>query len=202
MTGDNMENRIRIFAFAGSLRRSSFNKILMRTASELCPEGATMETFDLEGIPLFNQEYESHPPARVAEFKNGILGTDALLIATPEYNFGIPGVLKNALDWASRPYAENVFADKPVAIMGASTGQMGTSRAQYQLRQCCVYLNMHPVNKPEVTVPYFQEKIDNEGKIRDEFTLSKIRQLMSALVEWTRKLQCCKADEDEEELHH
>ena len=117
-----MEKMINILGFAGSLRKGSYNKALLGVALELVPKDAAMETFDLEGIPPFNQDMENQPSQRVKEFKTRIRAADAVLIATPEYNYSIPGVLKNAIDWASRPYGDNAFEGKPAAVMGASIG--------------------------------------------------------------------------------
>ena len=159
-----MENIINILGFAGSLRKGSYNRSLLRAAPELVPKGANIEIFDLEGIPPFNQDFENQPPEKVKEFKAKIRAADAILIATPEYNYSIPGVLKNAIDCASRPYGDNAWEGKPVAIMGASPGMLGTARAQYHLRQTFVFLNMCPLNRPEVMVPYANEKIDAAAK--------------------------------------
>ena len=156
---------------------------------ELCPENAKLEIFDLEGIPPFNQDFENQPPEKVRNFKEKIRAADAILIATPEYNYSIPGVLKNAIDWASRPYTDNAFEDKPVAVMSASTGMLGGSRAQYHLRQTFVFLSMYPINYPEVIVSFAQEKIDKDGKLTDEKTREKIRELLESLIAWTIKLK-------------
>lgn len=181
--------KIKIFAFAGSLRKDSYNKALLRAAAELLPENTELEIFDLEGIPLFNQDNESQPLAKVKEFKAKIKAADAILIATPEYNYSIPGVLKNAIDCASRPYGDNSFDDKPLAIMGASIGNIATARAQYHLRQSCVFLNMHPLNKPEVMVGVVQQKMDNSGKIVDEKTREMIKSMLVNLVNSTKQLK-------------
>lgn len=154
-----MYRPITILGFAGSLRKNSYNKALLRAAVDLVPKDATLEVFDIEGIPPFNQELETRMPEKVKEFKAKIKTADAILIATPEYNYSIPGVLKNAIDWASRPYGDNSFEGKPVAIMGASSGRIGTARAQYHLRQVCVFLNMYPINRPEVFVTFTHEKL-------------------------------------------
>jgi chromate reductase len=143
-----MTKRISILGFAGSLRKASFNRALLSAAVELAPEDAALEIFDLEGIPPFSQDLETVPTERVKEFKSKIRSADAILIATPEYNYSVPGVLKNAFDWASRPPKDNAFDGKPVALMGASTGMLGTARAQYHLRQTFVILNAHPLNRP------------------------------------------------------
>jgi len=183
-----MEKVFKILGFAGSLRRASYNKALLRAAYELAPEGIELEIFDLEGIPPFNQDLEQHQPERVKEFKAKLREADAILIATPEYNYSIPGVLKNAIDCASRPYGDNVFAQKPVAIMGASPGMIGTARAQYHLRQCFVFLGCFALNQPEVMVSFAQEKFDKDGRVTDQKTRELIRQLLESLVAWTRRL--------------
>ncbi len=184
-----MEKKVHILGFAGSLRKNSFNRSILRAALELVPEDGKLEIFDLEGIPPFNQDLESQPPEKVKEFKAKIGTADAILIATPEYNYSIPGVLKNAIDWASRPFGDNAFEGKPVAVMGASPGMTGTARSQYHLRQTFVFLDMHPLNRPEVMVPFAHEKIDKEGKVTDPKTTEKIRELLESLVTWTRRLK-------------
>src|SRR4030066_946562 len=182
-----MNKPVNILGFAGSLRKNSYNKALLRAAMELLPTDAKLEIFDLEGIPPFNQDFETQMPERVREFKAKIRAADAILIATPEYNYSIPGVLKNAIDWASRPYGDNAFDGKPAAVMGASIGMGGTMRAQYHLRQCFVFLNMHPLNQPEVMVPFAHEKLDQSGRGTDQKTREKIRELLENLVIWTRR---------------
>jgi chromate reductase len=184
-----MDELIKILGFAGSLRRHSLNKALLQAAVRLAPKNVIIETFDLEGIPPFNQDLETQPPQKVKEFTAKIKEADAILIATPEYNYSIPGVLKNAIDWASRPYTDNAFDGKPVAMMGASTGMLGTARAQYHLRQSFVLLNMHPTNRPEVFVPYAQEKFDENGNLKDEKTQQQIAKLIENLVAWTIRLR-------------
>lgn len=180
---------VNVLAFAGSLRKGSFNKALIRAAVELAPENVAIEVFDLEGILPFNQEQESNPPPKVAEFKDKIRKADALLIATPEYNYSVPGVLKNALDWASRPRADTPLEGKPVAIMSASVGRFGGARAQYILRQTFIFLDMKPVNKPEVMLSDAAHNVDTNGKITNEQTRQLIRQLLEALAAWTMKLK-------------
>ena len=139
-----MNRQIMILGFAGSLRKGSYNKAILRAALELSPEDAKNEIFDLEGIPPYNMDLENRMPERVKEFKAKIRAADAILIATPEHNYSVPGVLKNAIDWASRPYGDNSFEGKPVGIMSASTGMLGGARAQYHLRQMFVFLDMYP----------------------------------------------------------
>jgi chromate reductase len=178
-----------VFGFAGSLRKDSYNKALLRAAAELVPESARLEVFDLEGIPPFNQDLENNMPENVRGFKAKIRAADALLIVTPEHNYSVPGVLKNAIDWASRPYDDNSFEGKPVAIMSASPGMLGGVRAQHHLRQVLVSLNMHAINRPEVIVASVDEKIDEKGNLTDEKTRKKIRQLLQKLVDWTNQLK-------------
>jgi len=182
-----MDKKIRILGFAGSLRKQSYNRALLSAAHEMVPENATLEIFDLEGIPPFNQDLENEPPEKVKDFKARIRAADAILIVTPEYNYSIPGVLKNAVDWASRPYGDNAFEGKPVAVMGASIGMLGTARAQYDLRRSFVFLNMYPMNQPEVMVPFAQDKIDRNGRVTDEKTRQKIRELLEGLVGWAKR---------------
>ncbi len=184
-----MEQKIRILGFVGSLRKGSYNKALMRAAVELTPENAQIEVFDLALIPLFNQDLEKDPPQIVKDFKAKIRAADAILIATPEYNYSIPGMLKNAIDAASRPYPDNSFYGKPVAVMSASTGKLGGARAQYHLRQTFVFLNMHPINHPEVILAHAEDNVDENGKLTNQVTRDLIRELLTELVRWTKKLQ-------------
>lgn len=184
-----MNNSVSILGFAGSLRKSSYNKALVWAAGELIPKDVKLDVFDIDGIPPFNQDFETRMPEKVKEFKARIEAADALLIATPEYNFSIPGVLKNAIDWASRPYGDNSFEGKPVAVMSASMGMFGGARAQYHLRQIFVSLNMYPINRPEVIVALAPQKIDENGTVTDEITRKFMRELLENLVTWTRKLR-------------
>lgn len=184
-----MKNLINILGIPGSLRRASYNRAALRAAEQLVPEGARIEVFELEGIPPFNQDEESHPPVRVSLLKARIRAADAILFVTPEYNYSVPGVLKNAIDWASRPYGDNAWEGKPVAVMGASVGASGTARAQYHLRQSFVFLNMHPMNQPEVMISNAAQHFDEHGNLTDEVTRDHIRKLLDRLVLWTRQLE-------------
>ena len=184
-----MEQTVKILGFVGSLRKGSYNKALMRAAIELKPKDAIIEVFNLEGIPPFNQDLERQPPQVVKEFKTKIRKADALLIASPEYNYSVPGVLKNAIDWASRPYGDNTFEGKPVAVMSASVGSLGGARAPYHLRQSLISLNMHPLNRPEVMMPFAQDNVDANGNVTNEQTRQLIQELLETLVQWTRKLE-------------
>lgn len=179
---------IRILGIAGSLRRESYNRAALRAATKLAPEGAVLETFDLDGIPGFNQDDEQNPSQKVVDLKRQIRAADAILFVTPEYNYSVPGLLKNAIDWASRPYGDSAWNGKPVAIMGASLGALGTARAQYHLRQIFVFLNMFPINRPEVMIMNAAARFDEKGNLTDQTTEGLIRQLLQSLVEWTRQL--------------
>ena len=188
-SGEIMAKQLKILGFVGSLRKGSYNRALMHAAQELLPENVELEVFEIAEIPPFNQDLELQPPQVVREFKAKIRNADALLIASPEYNYSVPGVLKNAIDWASRPFAENPFDDKPVAIISASVGKLGGARMQYHLRQTFVYLNMHPLNRPEFMLSKAKDHFDNQGKLVDEEARQRLKQLLEALVQWTWKLK-------------
>ncbi|MBI2852928.1 MAG: NAD(P)H-dependent oxidoreductase [Chloroflexi bacterium] len=182
-------SEITILGFAGSLRKGSYNKAILRAAGEVLPPNTRLEIFDLEGIPLFDQDLEMTPPQRVAEFKSKIRAADAILIATPEYNYSVSGVLKNAIDCASRPYGDSAFDGKPVAIMSASIGMLGGARAQYHLRQCFIFLNMTPVTRPEVFVGQADKKVDENGRFTDEVGRKLIKELVENLVKLTVRMK-------------
>lgn len=180
---------VKILGFAGSLRAKSFNKMLLREAKNRLPERTELEIFDLEGIPPFNQDSERNPPQVVSAFKDKIEAADAILISTPEYNYSVPGVLKNAIDWASRPYDDNSFEGKPAALMSASTGRIGGARAQYHLRQSFVYLNVYAVNRPEVIVTFAPEKFDDSGNLKDPVTKDLQEELLQNLIRYARVIK-------------
>ena len=184
-----MADKLKILGIAGSLRKGSFNRAALRAAQQLAPEGIEIEVFELDGIPGFSEDIEREPPEKVVELKEKIRAADAILFVTPEYNYSIPGVLKNAIDWASRPYGDSAWNDKPVAIMGASVGALGTARAQYHLRQVFVFLNMHAVNQPEVMISNASQRFDEQGNLTDEKTKELIGQLLQKLAAWTRQLR-------------
>ncbi|RJQ77898.1 MAG: NADPH-dependent oxidoreductase [Desulfobacteraceae bacterium] len=180
---------VNILGIAGSLRKNSYNRAALRAARSLRPNDARLEIFELDGIPGYNQDEEQDPPAKIVELKTRVRAADAILFVTPEYNYSISGVLKNAIDWASRPYGDNAWDGKPVAIMGASIGMLGSARAQYHLRQCCVYLNMYPLNHPEVMIPYAAEQFDAGGNLVNDKSRDLIAQLLESLVHWTRRFK-------------
>ena len=178
-----------ILGIAGSLRRASYNRAALRAAQSLAADGVRLEICELDGIPLFNQDLEREPPAAVVELKRRVRAADAILFATPEYNHSMPGVLKNAIDWASRPYGDSAWAGKPVAVIGASSGVAGTVRAQAHLRQIFVTLDMPAVNQPQVLIANAAQKFDAEGNLTDDTARELIGQLLQNIVAWTRKLQ-------------
>jgi chromate reductase, NAD(P)H dehydrogenase (quinone) len=184
-----MEQKIRIIGICGSLRKGSYNRMALNTAKQYAPENVTFEIVEIGDLPHFNQDLEANPPESVNIFREKIKTADAILIATPEYNYSITSVLKNAIEWASRPYGVASMNQKPVAIMGASNGMMGTGRAQYHLRQILVQTDSYVVNRPEVMIPFAQDKFDPEGKLNDSKTGEKIKELVEALVVWTIRLR-------------
>jgi len=183
-----MAENLKILGISGSLRKGSYNSGALRAAVELCPDGAEIEVFDIAPIPPFNQDEDQDPPAIIREFKEKILAADAIVFATPEYNYSIPGVLKNAIDWASRPYGQSAWEGKPAAIMGASIGGIATARAQYDLRKMMVFLNMFPINRPEVMIGNCSDRYDEQGKLIDEPTRAIIKEMLEKLIAWTKKI--------------
>ena len=184
-----MADKIKIIGFSGSLRAGSFNTFALKAAQELALEGVEIEIYDISGFPPFNQDADANPPQMVADLKAAIRAADAVIFSSPEYNYSVPGHLKNVIDWASRPYGDSAWDGKPALIMGASIGAIGTARMQYHLRQIMVFLNMHPLNKPEVMIGTAQDKFDADGNLTDESTREHIRKAVEALAEWTRRLR-------------
>jgi chromate reductase len=180
-----------VCGIAGSLRRASYNRALLRAAQELAPEGMEIRIFDGIGdLPLYDEDVEAQgDPAPVQALKRAIGEADALLIATPEYNHGVPGVLKNAIDWASRPPRGSVLAGKPAAIFGASPGVTGTARAQTQLRGSFVFTQTPALLQPEILVYRAHEKFDADGNLTDAKTREFIGLFLRHLADWTRTLQ-------------
>lgn len=180
---------VRILGIAGSLRQGSYNRAALRAAQELAPDGMQIDSFDIGAIPLYNEDLraQGYPPP-VADLRQRIKAADGLLIVTPEYNYSIPGVLKNAIDWASRP-PEQPFDGKPVAVMGASIGAMGSSRAQYHLRQCCVFLNALVMNRPEVMIAAAGSRFDADGALTDQPTRDFLAAYLAAFQAWVLRMR-------------
>lgn len=175
-------DRIEILGIVGSLRKDSYNRLALRAAQELLPGEVALNLIELHGIPIYDQDTEMAMPASVLEFKRRILAADAILFATPEYNYSVAGVLKNAIDWASRPYGESAWEGKPAAVIGASPGNMGTARAQYHLRQILVSLNMPVVQQPEVMICNAEKWFDQDGRLTNEIPRQFLKKLLAALV--------------------
>jgi chromate reductase len=187
-----MPDRLRIFAFAGSLRKYSYNRGLIQAAAELAPDTLEFDIFDLNLLPLYNADVEAQgTPDSVQEFKQRMLVSDALLIATPEYNYSITGALKNAIDWASRRMSPSIPAPltgKPAAIMGAG-GRFGTVRAQQHLRYILLHNDVKVLNKPELMLPRASELFDDQGRLADQAARDQVRDLALALEKWIRLLR-------------
>lgn len=182
-----MADRINVLSFAGSLRQGSYNKLALRAAIELAPADMAIEVFDIAPIPLYDEDVKQRGfPPPVQDLREKIRAADALLIVTPEYNFSISGVLKNAIDWVSRP-PDQPFDGKPIAIMGASPGRTGTARAQLHLRQVLAPLNGLVLNRPGVLIADAPRMFDDQGRLTDPPTRDLVRQLMEALADWTRR---------------
>jgi chromate reductase len=179
---------ISILGICGSLRQGSYNTAALRIAAAQKPADVTVTIADISQIPPYNEDVRQlgFPPS-VETLRRQIKEADALLFACPEYNYSMSGVLKNAIDWASRP-PDQPFAGKACAIIGAAAGMAGSARAQYDLRRSCVFLDMHPINKPEVLIGQAQTKFDAEGNLNDEVARNLLRDMMANLAAWARQL--------------
>lgn len=179
-----------ILGIPGSLRKDSYNRSLLRAAQEMAPEGMNIETCDLIDIPSYNGDVEAQGfPEPVVRFKEAIKKADGILIATPEYNYSVPGVLKNAIDWASRPTQDTPLHRKPAAIMGATIGSGGTIRAQLNLRQSFVFTQTLAMLQPELLVSKAQDKFDAQGRLTDETTKKYLVSFLEAFQKWVDRLQ-------------
>lgn len=176
-----------IIGLSGSLRKASYNTALLRAAVDLLPQGMTLEIYDLSSLPMFNHDFEKPFPEAVVAFREKLAQADALLIATPEYNSSITGALKNALDWASRP-PQPPLQGKPAAIIGASTGNFGSLRAQLHLRQLLTHIGALTLGKPEVLVARAEKAFDADGRLVDEAARGFLKDLLVALAGWIQRL--------------
>lgn len=184
---------VHVLAFSGSLRKNSLNTRLLHIAAGMLPDNMTLEIFDLSPIPMYNEDVRQQGyPEAVAEFRSKIRQADALLIASPEYNYSITGVLKNAIDWASRPELDSTpmpLSGKPFGIVGVG-GRFGTARGQLHLRQIASALNMQALNKPEVLISNFpQPAFDQEGNLVDQMSIKLLSDLLVGLRNWTLQLK-------------
>ena len=177
-----------IVGIAGSLRQGSFNRALLRAATELAPASLLITVHDLLAIPLYNADVEARGvPAAVDELRRAVRAADGVLIATPEYNHGVPGVLKNTVDWLSRPPEASALRGKPAAIMGASPGMVGTARGQSQLRQAFEFTDTHAMNQPEILVARAHEKFDQNGALTDQATRAFLAKFLAAFATWVAR---------------
>jgi chromate reductase, NAD(P)H dehydrogenase (quinone) len=181
--------RIKILGISGSGRRASYNTALLEEAKKLVPEHTVLEIHDVSKFPLYNQDLEKTMPPSVKEFKHKIREADSILFASPEHNYTVTAVLKNAIEWGNRPPGDASWNEKPAAILSASSGPRGGARAQLHLRQILVDLNMHPINRPLLLVANADEKFDSNMKLTDQQIIETLRTLLARLVEWTLKLQ-------------
>src|SRR5438309_5898415 len=188
---DSMEklSKVAILGISGSGRKGSYNSALLEAAKQLHPPDATLEVVDVSKLPLYNQDLEHEMPEEVKELKKKIRSADAILIATPEHNYSIPAVLKNAIEWGNRPPRDASWSGKPAAIISASSSLRGGARAQLHLRQIMIDLNMYPINRPQLLVANAKDKFNEDLQLSDEETLQILRDVLSSLAEWTRKLQ-------------
>ena len=186
-----MDNKeFRILALAGSLRQGSYNRGLLHAAGELAPDWVKVQFFDIGTLPFFNEDLEAAgDPEAVRHFKEAIIRANAILIATPEYNGAVPGVLANAIDWASRPTGRSVLRNKPVAVMGAVLGKSGSANAQAALRGVLSRVGAVVVPDPQVLVPHASKLFDEQVNLRDEDTREEVRQLVEAVAHWCRRVQ-------------
>jgi len=180
---------MKILGLSGSIRKASFNTAALRAAQELVPAGSSLTIARIDDLPHYDDDVRvAGYPEPVQRLRAEIAAADAVVFATPEYNYSISGVLKNAIDWASRA-PDQPFNEKPVAIMGCSMGLLGTARAQYQLRQMLVFLNAFPINKPEVMIGQAQTKFDAEGHLTDAPTREFIAKMLESLVDWAARIK-------------
>jgi len=176
---------LRVIGIAGSLRSASFNRALLSAARDLAPPELIIEVRELKDLPLFNEDLESNGlPVAVTELRRAVRSSDGLLLVTPEYNHGVPGVLKNAVDWLSQPLRHSALEGKPTALMGASTGLAGTARSQSQLRQAFVLTNSPVMQQPEVLVARAHEKFDVMGRLTDQPTQEFVCAFLTRLAQW------------------
>lgn len=180
---------VKILGISGSSRKRSFNTALLEATKEFLPDGVSLEIFDVSVFPIYNQDWDADPPEKVVEFKQKVRAADAILIATPEHNYSVSALLKNAIEWGNRPDDDNSWDGKPAAIMSASSALRGGARAQLHLRQIMVDLNMYPINQPQVYVARASQAFDSELRLTDEQVRKNLQGLVRALVDWAIRLR-------------
>jgi chromate reductase len=185
-----MAQSLDVLAICGSLRKGSFNRMAMNLAMSTAPDGMRFTEGAIGDIPLYNEDVRlAGEPQAVTRLKRQVGAADAILFVTPEYNYGMPGVLKNAIDWVSRPPEQSPFDGKPAAMLGASAGLMGTVRSQLQLRQTCQALNMLVMPKPEVLITRAATRFAPDGSPNDQATARFITDLVAAFRDWILRLK-------------
>jgi chromate reductase len=183
-SGSDGQRPVRILGIAGSLRRESHNRAMLRAASRLAPDGVTVEVYQgLETVPVFNEDLEAEPPQGVVSLRQALRRADGLLLATPEYNQSVPGVVKNMIDWLSR---EDDYSGLPVAVIGASTGPWGTRIAQTSLRQMLLSVQAVVMSDPTLFVPHVEALLDGDGELVDPQTSRRLQRVVSAFADWIR----------------
>src|SRR6266702_2625643 len=182
-------SKLAVLGISGSGRKRSYNSALLEAAKQLLPQNTTLEIVDISGLPLYNQDLEHDMPEIVKEFKKKIRGADAILIATPEHNYSITAVLKNAIEWGNRPPRDPSWSGKPAANIRSSKSLRGGVRTQLHLRQNMIDLNMYPINRPLLMVANAKDKFNEHLQLTDEESRQTLRDVLSSLVEWTHRLQ-------------
>lgn len=182
---------VAVVGICGSFRRGSFNAALLGEMQRRAPDGLTIETADISGLPFYNADLETDEarPAAVEELKSRVRAADGLLLVTPEYDYGVPGVVHNAIEWMSRPAGDPTLLGKPVAFAGASTGYMGTIRCQLQLRQSWYYFKAPVFSQVELTISGSRDAFDAQGRLTNEFFIGQVEHYLGALRDWLEGLR-------------
>ncbi|HEY2804516.1 MAG TPA: NAD(P)H-dependent oxidoreductase [Gemmatimonadales bacterium] len=184
-----MSDSITILGIPGSLRKAAWSKAVLRATQSVAPAGVTIDSFEIEGIPPFNQDEEKNPAPRVVELKRAVRAADAVLFVTPEYNYGIPGVLKNAIDAASRPYGDSAWKHKPVNVISNAPRALGGIKAALQLRQSFSFLEMYPYVGPEIVITFVADKVTPEGAFKDDATKKFVTDMLVGFEKWIRRFR-------------
>lgn len=171
-----------LYALSGSLRENSYNTSLLKAFIEHAPEGVTIELLDTHDVPLYNQDHEANMPEAVSSLKEKICSADGIIIATPEYNRSVPGMLKNVIDWTSRPYGQNSWKGIPVYVVGASTGPIAAALAQYELKKIMLYLDARVLGQSEFYLGNATEKISADGVLTDASTIDHVRSSLETFL--------------------
>ncbi|TSC61102.1 MAG: NADPH-dependent FMN reductase [Parcubacteria group bacterium Gr01-1014_107] len=179
-------------AIIGSLRKGSYNRMLYEAAKKLLPEKIDFKEIPIKNLPLYNQDLEENFPKEARELKDSVKKADGIIFFTPEFNRTIPAPLKNAIDWISRPYGKNSIAGKPVYVMGATVGGVGTALSQYNLKQALLYLDANILGQPEFYLSMAGQKFNTNGELTDELTKNHLKQAMERFVSYTDQFSLIK----------